>query len=738
MIARHFPMRNLRKSSYSGLVRYLLDEQGKIDRVDAVTVTNCQSETLTMAAIEVEAVQRANTRAKSDKTYHMLISFPVGEVPTPDVLRDIEQTLCAGIGLGDHQRISVVHIDTDNFHLHVAINKIHPVKGTIHEPYQDHNKLNKLAERLEKKHGLQRTNHTPTKTTGEGRAADMERSAGLESFITWVRREVAPKLEAATSWAEFHGVLAEHGLRLRERGAGLVLGTEDGSLHARASLFRCSKTKLDLRFGPREPADPHAPAPSAPQAPLPVQVPPASSYTKAPVKRLDSAPLFGRYLADQGDLAKRKAAAVAAVMTSHRREMDAAGRAWAAQRAAIRLIMRGAVPKKLLYAAARQNFERRVAKEKRAYALRLTAARKDHRRLTWFEWLQAQARRGDRDAMTVLRGADQSTAQRAAHVTKDGAASIRVGTGAIRDDGRRFTIVVEDPAALRVALIRTAQRSGPTVAVTGPDDFRDRLAAIAAISRLPINFADPALESRRRHILETLNGPRPDTTAEDHRTAGGGGAGLGGPGRPAGTGRPERATGDGEVRNVHAREPDTLNVGTNRAGPRPPAPYRMRKLSELPMASVVGLSEVLLPLDLPVGVGKRDAHSDKPMRRPIRDGRRIDETSPSPEPPPTTRPLAPSLEPADRYIAERNAKRATVAGILEHRRHTEADVGPLPYAGTRVVDGQYLALLRRAKQILVVPVTDYSASRLKTVKVGTTVQLYKGGTVAIKSRSRIR
>ena len=79
MIAKHIPMRCASLSSFSGLVDYLTDTQNKEERVEAVNITNCISDTPDMAAIEVRATQMRNTRARSDKTWHMLISFRTGK-----------------------------------------------------------------------------------------------------------------------------------------------------------------------------------------------------------------------------------------------------------------------------------------------------------------------------------------------------------------------------------------------------------------------------------------------------------------------------------------------------------------------------------------------------------------------------------------------------------------------------------------------------------------------------------
>ena len=43
MIAKHISMRSVRKSSFAELVAYITDGQGKAERVEQVTITNCRS-----------------------------------------------------------------------------------------------------------------------------------------------------------------------------------------------------------------------------------------------------------------------------------------------------------------------------------------------------------------------------------------------------------------------------------------------------------------------------------------------------------------------------------------------------------------------------------------------------------------------------------------------------------------------------------------------------------------------
>ena len=48
-------------------------------------------------------------------------------------------------------------------HLHIAINKIHPKRHTIHNPYNDHKTLAQLCEKLERDYGLEPDNHRAQK-----------------------------------------------------------------------------------------------------------------------------------------------------------------------------------------------------------------------------------------------------------------------------------------------------------------------------------------------------------------------------------------------------------------------------------------------------------------------------------------------------------------------------------------------------------------------------------------------
>lgn len=67
---------------------------GKAERVGKVRVSNCHAIDAAWAAAEMKAVRAMNKRARSDKTYHMMVSFREGEQPDTGTLQAIEDRLC--------------------------------------------------------------------------------------------------------------------------------------------------------------------------------------------------------------------------------------------------------------------------------------------------------------------------------------------------------------------------------------------------------------------------------------------------------------------------------------------------------------------------------------------------------------------------------------------------------------------------------------------------------------------
>jgi len=522
MIAKHIAMNAAGKSSFPRLVRYLTDTQGKEVRTGAVRITNCLSNSAEVVALEVLNTQLMNTRATADKTYHLIISFRSDEHPDTRTLAAIEDRLCDGLGFIGYQRLSVVHDDTDNLHLHIAVNKIHPTRYTIHEPFHAYQTLAKLCDKLEDEYSLQKDNHVARQVGAENRAADMEHNAGIESLLGWVKRECKERMLGAQSWEQLHAVLAENGLRMHPRANGLVVTAGDGITVKASSVGReFSKPKLELRFGPFLAGPEQG-----------VSRKPARQYQKLPLASgVDTTKLYARYQATQAETLDGRAREREQARARKERRLEAAKRSVQLKRAALKLASMPPPAKKLMYSALTHALGEEIAAIKGLYRGERQAIDRQHRRSQWTDWLRREARMGDLQALAALRGRNRhggmvgntvtanAPSQRSGRptghdsITRKGTIIYRAGNGAIRDDGVRLKVSLgADRAALQCVLRMAVARYGQRIAVNGSDAFREQVLMAAVAGNLHVTFADAALEVRRLQLSRAFKAEA-ETTA---------------------------------------------------------------------------------------------------------------------------------------------------------------------------------------------------------------------------------
>jgi hypothetical protein len=728
VIAKHVSMKSVKKSGFAELVRYITDAQRKQQRVGTVRVTNCGAEQPQVAVTEILNTQMQNVRATSDKTYHLIVSFRPGEQPDDATLRAIEARLCDALGYGEHQRISAVHRDTDNLHMHVAINKIHPARYTMHDPFNDFWILGKACEQLERDFGLQPDNHQARKTAAENRADDMERHAGVESLLGWIKRECLEKMASAQSWSALHQLMRENGLRLHERGNGLAVSAGDGTAVKASSIGReYSRARLVARFGPFQPA---------PQTPG--DAPPAKAYQARPMRsRIDTSTLYAAYQQAQHHAGAARAQESTAARTRKERQVDAAKRRARLKRAVIRMVGASGPAKKIMYAAVSKMLLAeldRIAAQHRAERRRIGER---HRHRTWADWLREGAEQGDGAALAALRarpgngapGGDRLTATGArqaapAHaeqdgVTKQGTVIYRAGAMAVRDDGKALHITGEaDKTGLQAALRMALARYGNCISVNGSAAFRENIVAAAAAAALAVKFDDASLELRRKELLRTMLN-KEDTnepfTNGRRRTAAGGIV----RGRPAAVARQASPAGpqNDSVCGTpgSAGKPDLGPIGRY---PPPESQHRLRSLSELGMVRFTGGSALLLPDHVPGHLEQRGAAANDKLRRPASGAGKI------------TVPGA-----AEQYIDEMERKRKADRSIRRHLLFSGAQ-RTLTLAGTRTVAGQGLALLRDGADMLVMPVDDATLQRLEHQPAGARLDVSERGIAKLRGRSR--
>ncbi|MDE7315002.1 MAG: relaxase/mobilization nuclease domain-containing protein, partial [Mucispirillum sp.] len=252
MITKKSVMRNKNISNYGSLADYIVNEQtdGKIRNIAMWTSSDYDNDDLDLFIKEVALVQQANTLSNDDKTYHLIVSFRENELDI-NKLKQIEEDIAYGMGFEKHQRLCVVHNDTDNLHFHIAINKINPETNKIYTPYRDYQKLNDIAVAIENKYGLIKDNHIKSEIA-YSKAQDIEKSGYMQSMQSYIQNI---DMDNISSWQDFHKQLNEYGIMFLKRGAGAVFANGEQKIYVKASNVNrdYSLNKLEKRFGKYEP-----------------------------------------------------------------------------------------------------------------------------------------------------------------------------------------------------------------------------------------------------------------------------------------------------------------------------------------------------------------------------------------------------------------------------------------------------------------------------------------------------
>lgn len=517
MIAKIIPTKSLRKSSFSALIAYLTRPQDKSERVSQVRATNCYTDDLTAAVLEIQNTQSMNTRARSDKTCHLILSLSEGERLTHAELNTIEEQFCDALGFKDHQRVSVIHDDTDYLHMHIAINKIHPTKLTIHNPYYDYKIIAKVCEQIEQKYGLTIVNHETVQDHASRIANDIEAKTGIESLIGWIKREVLTDIKLANSWQDLHQVLTSYGIEIRERGNGFVLVAGNDVTVKTSTIDRSfSKAKLTQKLGAFI-QNKHIRSPQQN----------TKQYHARPLQKgINTSKLFARYQQEQSDSAKLRANQWIMLRKNRDQLFDRASHEAKLKRNLIKSIKAGRLAKKALFATAHQQFKTSIQAIKDDYRIAYQESKARHCRRTWLDWLTFEAKKGNAEALAVLRSRkasqfshnqvsgqqskifpDQANHNESVSITKNGTAMYKARAVSIRDKGNRLIVLTDtSPDALSDILMVAIKKYGKHLAINGTEQFRHAVAKAAAQNHINVTFDDVQLERYRQQLVKQGRG----------------------------------------------------------------------------------------------------------------------------------------------------------------------------------------------------------------------------------------
>ena len=560
MLAKVPKKRSDGRSSFASLLRYVSEretldpETGEIIPASAFCETNCLS--LKTAAAEMRAAAAMNGRVK-DPVYHFVISWPEGESPNERQIFEAARAAIKTLGMDGHQYVAAIHRDTQNLHVHVMVNRVHPETERAVYPDRDYFHLDRCMRELEIAQGWSH-DHGPyvVDTDGQGKktvrrataeerrkmngvspGGELERITGKESLQGYVERRLKDSLIRASSipgarWDDVHGLLAAHGLELREKGQGLAIYSKADS---KQTPVKASAIHQDLGRGRLEKKLGVFQSPSAMVASWPARQnydaakpvrDPAEREARKLARKAARADLIERYR--QAKTEHRQAKSTISDAKQSREQGLAAVRAWQVEARARAKAVSDPVQRSLLIglvtAEARLRREAAYAKSREEAKAGAFIARND--------WISLQAEQGDEAAIAYLRGlryaeerkrkrlenADENSIAAADNSQHDPRVDKRLswlfdaattsvaysmsGRTVFRDTGPRIVFTEQaDDAAILAALDLAVAKYGQRLSVTGSPAFTARVVALAAQRQLRVQFADEAMEATRKHHL---------------------------------------------------------------------------------------------------------------------------------------------------------------------------------------------------------------------------------------------
>ena len=243
MITKIPPHRRDGKSSFKDLINYCLGVTGHAkDSVLHVGTKNLNSPP-EKAYLEMEGLSYENVRCKNP-VLHFILSWRSDESSTDEQVDEAVDIALKELDLQGCQVLWALQSDTDNLHVHVAVNRISPDTFRAVRAAGGWTKkaLERAARKIEISQGweIERSGRYEVNSSGQivekkevpspeisQVARDIEAHTGTDSLERQAKRELAEILETAASWEELHKKLASKGFKFERKGNGAVLKRGD-------------------------------------------------------------------------------------------------------------------------------------------------------------------------------------------------------------------------------------------------------------------------------------------------------------------------------------------------------------------------------------------------------------------------------------------------------------------------------------------------------------------------------
>jgi hypothetical protein len=222
-----------------------------------------QGQRAEMVALAIEA-----TRSK-DPVDHWLLSWKEGEQPTQAQCNEAVEILKRHLGMSsDHLAVFALHRNTENYHLHVVLNRVHPDTLRVEDKGWCIDKAHKAIAEIIRAQGWEAEKNARyvadrsgqvTRASGvrepqpRSKARDHENATGEKSCERIAQEKAAPILRNAKSWAQVHEGLAQVDMRYERKGSGAMLWVGDQPLKASCIGREFSRSRMEERLGEFQP-----------------------------------------------------------------------------------------------------------------------------------------------------------------------------------------------------------------------------------------------------------------------------------------------------------------------------------------------------------------------------------------------------------------------------------------------------------------------------------------------------
>ena len=236
------------------------------EKIEHAGCRNFIADTHTAQKLEMIALARETVRSRMPVN-HWVFSWPEDEQPTRAQVDELVDIFLEKMGLKDHQAIYGLHCDTRNYHVHIAVNRVHPetLKVVRTNNGFDIREAHKIKAFIEKKQGWSELANAPFVYTEEGelaerklldsavkptpKAQDFERATGEKSAQRIAQERAHKLIKNAESWGELHAGLKQVGLRFEKKGSGAIIWVGEQAVKASSVDREFSMGKLCKRLG---------------------------------------------------------------------------------------------------------------------------------------------------------------------------------------------------------------------------------------------------------------------------------------------------------------------------------------------------------------------------------------------------------------------------------------------------------------------------------------------------------